>query len=276
MLNENKTFDLNKLFKKILKLVILLVVWSAFYALLYDFNSFYIAFFYGNFHLWYMYLCLGLYLLTPVLRLFVKTENLKFVYYLITLSLIFVFSPKFLDLVFLPKLISRFFNKFMIFQNIGYIAYFLIGWSFLNNIKYAKKYLPVLAVISGLSFLLIFMGSQYISSNYYSAYTIFYDNEALPVFVYSVSLFYTLFIFANKYVNKLNDKTKTFICNCSQLTFEVYLVHASFLELYSKCFSVVSNKFLYILICFLAITVSSFAIIYILSKIKYVNKLIKL
>lgn len=276
MLNENKTFDLNKLLKKVLKLFVILVVWSAFYAVVYDFHNFRFAFLQGHFHLWYIYLVIGLYLLIPVLRLFVKIENRKFIYYLIILSLIFVFIPRFLDLIFAPKLISKFFKKFIIFQNIGYIAYFLIGWSFLNNIKSAKKYLPVFALVSSLSFLLIFMGASYIPQKYYPSYTIFYDNEALPVFVYSVSLFYTLYILVNKFINNFNDKIKNFICNCSSLTLGVYLVHVVFLQLYSNYFSVVLNKFLYIPICFFAITFSSFALTYILSKIKYVNKLIKL
>ena len=41
MLDENKELSINKLSKKILKLLTILIVWSAFYALVYNFHDFF-------------------------------------------------------------------------------------------------------------------------------------------------------------------------------------------------------------------------------------------
>ena len=91
----------NTMLKTISKLLILLAVWSAFYALVLPLymgeklilHDVLIAFWDGHYHLWYLFMLIGLHLITPILRTFVKKQTAKIVLYFIALACVFQYLP---------------------------------------------------------------------------------------------------------------------------------------------------------------------------------------
>lgn len=231
MLNENKELSILKIKSKIFKLFLILGIWSLFYALAYNFKNFLNAFIYGHYHLWFLYMLIGLYLITPILRLFVKKENKNYIYYLIILSLIFYFIPPVLSLLFSnDNEITRLTSLFSLNFAGTFISYYLIGYLFHYDYSIIKKYIKYLILIAIVSFFSIFCGAQFVETKMIP-YKIFYANGALPVFVYSISTFVVLYKFFEQIKPKVSNKIKKVITETSKLTFGIYLVHVSLLNL---------------------------------------------
>ena len=277
MLNENKELSILKIKSKILKLFMILGFWSLFYALVYHFKNFLNAFIYGHYHLWFLYMLIGLYLITPILRLFVKKENKNYVYYLIILSLIFYFTPPILSLLFTnDNEITKLAGLFSLNFAGTFISYYLIGYLFRYDYSILKKYIKYIILIVIVSFLSIFCGTQFVETKIIP-YEIFYANGALPVFLYSISSFIILYNIFEQIKSKVSKNVKKVITETSKLTFGVYLVHASLLKLLQSILKNVEiNALANIIVIYILTTISSFIVTFMLSKIKYVNKLIKL
>ena len=274
MLDERKEMPVIKIKNKIIKLILLLISWSCFYALIYKFNNFLPAFLYGHYHLWYMYLIIGLYLITPILRLFVKENNARYVYYCIFLGIVFSFLPNILNVVFAPDKATKLAAMFQVSIG-GYIVYYLIGWCFSFNKNFIKRNL-VMFILCCISLITIFCCTQFVHSNHYKAYNIFYNSINIPVLVYSVSLFSLIYSLFHKYSEQFSLRFKSFISECSSLTLGVYLIHASYLHLYQSIFKHMHRGILYVLLLFVLTAISSFITALIVSKINYLNKLIKI
>jgi len=277
MLDENRELTINKLSKKILKLFIILVVWSAFYALVYNFHDFTNAFLYGHYHLWYLYFIIGLYLITPILRKFVRKENINIIYYFIILSLIFSYLPKTLDGLFSHSdSISKFSNLFSLNFVTGLTIYYLAGWLIKYDFLKIQKYKTFLYYACIVSLILIILFTQCRTTTTFSAYDYFYDNSNILVFIYSVALFIACKNYFSKKIQNMTDKTRNVLIKLSSLTFGVYLVHASILNLLISIAKHLSihSFILEIIILYMGTIILSFIICYIISKIKYLNKLI--
>ncbi len=277
ILDEKKEIPLSKFKSKIIKLIILWASWSCFYAFFFH-DDFFKAFLFGHYHLWYMYLIIGLYLMAPVFRLFVKEQNIKYVYYCILLGIIFSILPNFINAFkFLPKYINAIkFAKLFQISFCGYIVYYFIGWALRFNENRIKRNVPVLLFLCFISLLTVVCCVQFIHSKHYCVWRLFYEELSLPVFIYSVSIFALLYNLLKKYPEKISPKFKSFISKCSSLTLGVYLVHASFLEIFEKIFNPTRNDdVIYIFWVFVLTTLSSFLITFLMSKIKYLKELVK-
>lgn len=274
MLYERKEISVSKIKNKTIKLILLLLFWSCFYALIYKFHNFLPAFLYGHYHLWYLYLIIGLYLITPILRLFVKENNAHYVYYCILLGIVFYFFPNLLNAVFAPDKATKLAKMFQVPIG-GYLVYYLMGWSFHLNKDLIKRNF-VKFLLCFISLITIFCCTQFVHSNYYKAYKIFYNSINIPVLIYSVSLFSLIYSILHKYSEQFCSKFKSFISECSSLTLGVYLIHASFLHLYTSIFKHMHHGILYVLLLFVLTVISSFITAFIISKIKYLKQLIKI
>ena len=279
MLDENKELSIHKLSKKILKLLMILIAWSAFYALVYNFHDFTNAFLYGHYHLWYLYFIIGLYLITPILRKFVRKENSNIVYYFIILSLIFSYIPKTLDGLFSQS------NSFLKFSNLfsmnfvtGLTIYYLTGWLIKYDFIKIQKYKTFLYFSCIVSLILIILFTQCKTTTTFSAFEYFYNNSNILVFVYSVALFIACKNYFTKKIPNYTDKTKNILVNISSLTLGVYLIHASILHLLTSIAKhlLIDSCILKIIILYFGTIILSFIICYVMSKIKYLNKLITL
>ena len=100
LLDERREFSVKKFYGKNVKnLVLLLVFWSAFYAVLYqvifplargeaaDVPELIHDFVFGHYHMWYLYMAVGLYLITPFLRCVAVKENAGLVRLFLGISL---------------------------------------------------------------------------------------------------------------------------------------------------------------------------------------------
>jgi surface polysaccharide O-acyltransferase-like enzyme len=98
------------------------------------------------------------------------------------------------------------------------------------------------------------------------------------VFIYSVALFVACKNYFSKKIKNITDNTKNVLIKLSNLTFGVYLVHVSILNLLTSINKHLSipSFILEIIILYIGTTILSFIICYIISKIKYLNKLITL
>lgn len=278
LLNENRDISAAKIKSKVCKMFFILGAWSLFYALLYNCKNFFNAFIYGHYHLWYLYMMIGLYLTTPILRLFVKKENKNYIYYLVALSLIFCFTPPLLSILFSnDNEITKLANQFQISFAGAFVSYYLIGWLFGQDYSLFKKRIKMCVLIAIAAIIFIFCGVQFVETKIVP-YKVFYANTVLPVFIYSISSFLALYEFFKQIKSKFSEKVKTFISEMSKLTFGVYLVHISLLELFKNEFKYNSeiNAIAYIFFIYAITTISSFIVAFLLSKIKYINQLIKL
>lgn len=232
MLNEHKIIPEDRFRYKIIKLFVILVFWSLFYSLIYNFNNFFHSFLYGgHYHLWFLYMIIGLYFLTPIFKLFANRENKKYLYYTIFLGVVFCFIPNLLNSIFPPAKASDIFSQYGL-SGFGYSIYYLIGGLFSMSIN--KVNLKTLFLIVLLSWFSILCSVQFIHYHDCNAYQIFYNNLNLPVLVYSVSLFLFIYNIFNKIVYRFPLWCKNVLSKCSSLTLGVYLIHASIIHLFER------------------------------------------
>lgn len=285
MLNRNKVLNIDNLVKKIIKLFMLFIIWAVVYASLYHSNKFLSGVFYGHYHLWFLFMLIGLYLITPILRLFVKPENKQYLYYFVVLSCIFQFIPVIIDL-FLDQgdAAVKYSNMFYLDFVGGFVSYYILGWLIAEDWEKFKRYKTFICLAGVCSISIIFIGCELLTSSSCRAYKTLYSSLSFPMFVYSFSVFVFLKDFAEQIENRLALNFKNFVFRLAALSLGVYLIHPMVLEsvkrnLLKNIFAVTpqnANPFVYILILFLITTVVSFIFTYLISKVPYLKKIVKL
>ena len=283
-LDEDKPFNTKEFFKKhLLKMVVLLVVWSfiygVFYHIVYGVGIFdYIFNFAGTLcpHIWYMYMIIGLYLITPVLRLFVKRENSKYILYFIILSVCANYVPAFMGLfqnIFGFKVATYTSRLYLNFAS-GYTVYFLLGW-YLTNVGVKLKTKRNFVIVGGLSLLLMIVLTQVFESSIPESYNYTYDNLSVLPFLYSLGSFLLLY---RKENSKKDGKVFHFI---SKYRFGMYMTHIMFMEIFMVyILPYSSSSFMtplwYMGLLFVVIGALSMGLSYLIGKIPYLKKLLYL
>jgi hypothetical protein len=157
-----------------------------------------------------------------------------------------------------------------------YVSYYLFGWLLHYDYSKFKKYISKLVLIVIISLSLIFCGVQFVNTKI-PPYKIFYANGGILVFVYSIAFFIVLYNIFEKIKLKISDKLKENIANLSKLTLPVFLIHISLLRFWQDIFqSSDFNTIIKILLTYTLTIVFSFVISFLLSKVKFVNELIKI
>ena len=285
MLNENKNITLGKIWKKyILNIVVLLLFWSFVYTIIYNIVFPYFEgetislktivhdFIMGHFHMWYLYMIIGLYAITPVLRLFVKKENKNLVLYLILLISAFVFFKPILGLVedkfFLFAWILEFIDSFYLDSFGAYAIYYLLGW-YIIHIGFNKKTRITLYGLGVCALTVMILLVQFIFVNREQIEAI-YLNKNIFVLLYSTALFVL--------VNQLYTGKGFFgkaISSLSKLSFGVYIIHILVLFTFRYIFPNSTYPFLYLMAEFICVSIGSFLISFVISKIPFIKKVIK-
>jgi surface polysaccharide O-acyltransferase-like enzyme len=211
------------------------------------------------YHMWYLYMIIGLYLITPVINNMIPKLS-RHMLWAAALLLLFIG-------VLNSSFNISFYNKvtFMLWF-INYLGYFILGYL----IKDYKK-----------NFSFLTLSATYIISSILIAiltvYTItFYDNlyfhRYLTPFVIIGSLsVYRLFL-------QLNLK-ENILSKISHLTFGIYLIHAGVLHVFNSGLQllesdILSNPIIGIPIKFIVSLFISTVAVWMLSKVKYVRKII--
>ncbi len=258
-LDETKPFSLGK---SLVNMAVLIVVWSAFYTFAFDVVALKLAgqvvtyegivssLMSGPYHIWYLYMSIGLYLATPILKAFVKKENKKLVRLYIVIAFVAQFITTYCDVAMLERLNLGFFT--------GYIAYFLLGW---YVVHVGVKWKPIL-YLSGVASIAITVVYVLRTGDYDTGYS----NFSPFIFLYSFAVF--------TFIYQLKVKSRRIVLP-SRLSFGVYITHVALLNVYTSLFPYNANPLAYIIIAFLMVTLLSFLLCYLLSKIPILKKLIR-
>ena len=141
LLDPKKSGKLRVQFLRILRIFLVLVVWSAIYAMAdhlnqggslswNGFKSALLSALRGNVHghLWFLYMILGLYLAAPILRAFIKGASRATLHYFLILTFVVTFFlPTFLK--FYPgNPLSTHLNRVELHLVLGYVGYFVGGY----------------------------------------------------------------------------------------------------------------------------------------------------
>jgi surface polysaccharide O-acyltransferase-like enzyme len=230
MLDNQSKPDVKGILKHyVLRLVIVFVIWSLFYALMHaifdgESVSFMDSLFTGYDHLWFILAVIGLYLITPVLRAFLQAANQELILYFLLLSFLFAFLLPYVAWYLEWDGLSSLLNNMKLRAVGGYLGYFVAGY-------YLRQYTPdrakriLLYVMGGIAlFITIFLTSA--NSDYYG-YSIpyFYNLFSPAVAVYSVGV-YLFFYHLN--FGLISQNTERIFYNLSAVSFGAYIVHRFF------------------------------------------------
>ena len=259
LLNNNDGLNVF-LKKRLLKILIPVVFWSALYSL-YRVNGLIISGDYRSaidsiiwgykvgapyYHFWYIAMLIPLYLLTPIIKVIVKNSNNQTIYYF--LGLCFVVSIFNATTTF-----SYQWDYFFI-----YLFYYLLGGLVaIDKVKISTK-ISIIGIVSGIIMTIL--------SNYYSGGdSYYYSNTSINVIVTSVGVF---FLFKNAITMKMPFD--------GNAIFGIYFIHLFFIEALSKytmgmVVHATSVSFYVIYTTIISFTLS-YAIVYIMKKVKYLNR----
>ena len=263
----DRNFNKTKYFKRLIKFLLLIVVWDIIYliweylylGLTYDklYNLIYTPY---RAHLWYLYTILTLYAIQPLLKKILDKSSNKIKYLL--LFIWFLLSS-------LSIVNSTIANVFTIFS---YIGFFVLGKYLYDFIKSndLKKYnilwivLIILCITTS-----IFLNYTY-SHKYETFYNLFFAYRTPFIIISSISLFILVIS------NYKKDSVPKVIKMLSDVSLGVYLIHGIFLDITIKEFNYYNlHSVIGIPIFFIMILIGSVISVLILKKIKYVNKIIE-
>ncbi|MBQ7715328.1 MAG: acyltransferase family protein [Clostridia bacterium] len=224
-----------KLYKKhVLKIVMVFMFWSLFYALyrtfvlgeITDLRTFATSFVRGHYHMWFLYMIAGLYIMIPILRKVAK--DVKCARYFVILAFVFAFTlPFILDVVSLisptvTSLAREVINYASINLVLGYTGFFMLGY-LLNRRDIKKSSAAIIYLLGIVAVLFTVFGSQYVSVKRQSPSSIFYYytrlNAALPAIA--------AFVFAKRHLNFRLNSSKGYgaLAFISKCTLGIYLIH---------------------------------------------------
>ena len=245
----DREYQKDKYLKRIIKLLILIVVWDIIYLI---WEYLYLGITYNNLyrllfeplraHLWFLYTILLLYIIQPLLRYLLNKANKTIKIVLLIVWLLFSFS---------------------------YMGFFVIGkylydFSKENDLKKYNKQLIILMIILYTVSIIL----NYKSSIKYNMFYNLYFAYRTPFIMFSSIAFFLLIINSNLKTNKL-------VILLSDLSLGVYLIHGIFLDITVKQFiypripSIIGIP-LFTLLIFLGSIVS----VYLIKKIKILNNII--
>ena len=276
-------YDKKKYINRVVKFLIILIIWSIIYYLInnnFSFNNFGVAFFNSLFnanetsrHLWFMYAIIGIYIALPFIQNMCKNltkeqENLFLILWMTLSGLIVIIVP-----------LARFITKSQIdieypipiINAAYYLGYFISGhilYERFKNVKKSNKY--------NLKCVLIFILSTLITI----CVTYFYSIKNNSIFdsmlwyrsIFTILSAFSIFILVVINENKIKSK---FILSLSKLSFGIYLVHYIFIIYIKRHYNILDfNDLLFIPIITIIIYLLSLGTTYVLKKIPYVNKIV--
>ena len=263
----DRKFDRKKYIKRIIKFLILIVVWDIIYLL---WEYYFLGITYDKLymlliqpyraHLWFLYTILLLYLVQPILKkvLYKTDKKIKIVLLIIwiTLSTISIVN-------------NTIAQVFTIFSHMGY---FIIGKYLYDYAKkkYSREYNPLL-VSSTIAAITISVTLNYIYSiKYRMFYNLFFAYRTPFIMVASMAI-YTLVI-----ANYKKEHLSKFITILSSMSLGVYLIHGIFLDITIKYFAYQEiNSLLGITGFSLIILICSLMSVYLIKKTKVLSFLVE-
>jgi surface polysaccharide O-acyltransferase-like enzyme len=217
------------------------------------------------YHMWYVYMLLGLYFFIPIISKFVRNASEKeILYFLIVWFVVMVLNQPYLS-PFVPQIDMHYF--------IGYLGYLVLGHYLAFKELPQGNLKPGLVIYSIFCVAAITIGTYLFSVNANAISTIMY--EPLGPFV----VFFSSGIFLLARITKFNlapslVKTRDLIGGFS---LGLYLCHAMFLSLMHDNWDIdyqLCNPILSIPLIALGCFISSFILVFTISKIPFIGKYI--
>ena len=262
----DRSFNKEKYLKRVLKYVILIVVWDIIYLV---WEYFYLGVTYDKLymlifdpyraHLWFLYTILVLYAIQPLLKLIMDKSN-----NIIKISLLIIWF-----LLSLASMLNPYVAKF--FTIFSYIGYFIIGkylYDFIKKFDLRKYSLSLILIMIFCYSISIWMNySLSISLNQF--YNLFFAYRTPFIMICSFAL-YVLII-----SNYRKDSLNKLVTGLSDLSLGVYLIHGIFLDVTVKVFIYSSiNSIIGIPIFTIIIFILSVISTFILKKIKFLKEIV--
>ena len=286
-LNSNKEIPIKTLYTKyVLRMAVSYLFWSAVYTF---FNYYFEAgdslkekvlyiynyIFCGEIHMWYILMIIGLYVASPVIKFLVNNAPKQLIHYWMIAMFVFTsIIPFVINLgIFYISDIVEFLNTYIDIQFLcGYTLYYVIGYYFAKY-ELSKKTKRIIYILGALGFVycvVVLIVLRYFINLEMGALNYMYPNIMF--------MSCAILLFFMDYVSKIKfkERAQQFIVSLSKLTYGIFLVHLLVLKLMyhfginiSICNVAISEP----LISLVAFVISS-AIIFVISKIPFVNKYI--
>jgi surface polysaccharide O-acyltransferase-like enzyme len=261
-LDPTKDLSISMLFKNnILKLLIVLIVWSAFYT--YFCHGTFLPLGLASGHLWYLSMIIGLYFTIPVVR--ILPDKIKDYFIILwIIFLIYDFIAKCYNVTVLQEIEHYFFT--------GYIGYLLLGDWCRRNQHNAK--LCVASIIIALILLILSICVSIYMSKLHNEITSPLIHYFSPVtVVVAVAVYFICGMLSNK-LRRWN-KLQYIISNISISTLGIYLIHMFLLiQAYTRVVRYIPNPLLFIPLIVVGVFVLGFLITIVLRRIPFVGKYI--
>ena len=262
----DREFNKKKYFKRLIKFIILIVIWDIIYlvweyyylGVTYDI-SYKLLFEPYRAHLWFLYTILLLYAIQPLLRLIMHKSNIVIKIILLVIWLLLS------TLSIVNYYISIYFTVF------SYIGFFILGkylYDFAKN-NNIKKYNILLIIIMIVCFTISILLNYTTSIRRHTFYN-FYFAYRVPFIMIPSFAFYIMVI-----GNYTKDTLNKIIMKLSDLSFGVYLIHGIFLDVTVKIFIYQNiNALIGIPLFTFIIFICSILSVYILKKIKIIKYIV--
>lgn len=254
-LKPEKELPLKKLYGKyILRLVVCLIFWTWFYAIMLhgQYTKFY-PFGGQDTNFWYIGMCIGLYMSMPVLKIIAADE--KVLAYSCWIWLILNFYSFLGYYMPVPIVITD-------YVFVGYIGYCLWGY-YLSRIELSRKQEITVYIVGFLS-LIVTVALPLITNG-----KIVLSFEAPGPVLASIAIF----LFVIKHPVQLSPKFEKAITHVSGLTLGIYMAHTFVIfVLFSRLYRFIPNMFLLVPIVFGVVFVLSYLIVLVIKQIPILKK----
>lgn len=265
--------------KKVVKLVIVYLIWSALYATLefrggeHTISNWLYYFVNEKFHLWYLPVMAGIYILSPLIYAFTHFENGNYVKYAVIMFFVFgICKSTLISILGSESYISTMLEKAAV-ELCEYTGYFILGY-YLMALYDKKIKLNVLVAIFAVSFIFSLTVTQIMSVVKQTPFNCFNSSFSITNFVEAVSLF-LIFKGTADYWNE-RKKTGKLIMSISRASFGIYLIHPFVLERLDFSFGINTTIFnAFIALPFVAVLsfLCSYIVITVIKKIPVLNQL---
>lgn len=273
-----KEFTLKEfLSKRISRIIYPLIFWSIVYFIYINYSNFSTVnidviitqFLKGlskgmYYHFWFVYMILGLYLFMPILNTWIKNSSKREVQYFLFLFFITVCNNKFTNEYF-PNIDLMYFSKF--------IGFLIVGYYIDRYIKNGKKALIIGAFLFVLGTLLTYFFTNFYSFLEGGFVETFYDYTYFNVVLQSIGIF---IVGKNLFI-----KTTPTFQSLDKNSFGIYFIHILILERLSMIFPYVDmdekNMYSllgYIVVVSISVFIISYIIVFTLSKVPFLKKII--
>ena len=250
LLNPKKYFTNSYMGKKIYHYLVVYILWSFVYAMVWFFENYAVVFdvniaktikkiilyaIDSKYHLWFLPMLVGIYLITPCLRKITEAKSIM-EYFLVLFMINSVLRPFIVSVIGNERVISVI-NRISFEMVSGYAGYFVLGY-YLSVHQFSSRLRKLCYYLSIITLIISGIGSIYISRKTYEPQGFLTGEFSLTTFFVAISIF---LFFKEHIINNAGNGEcvkKVALDRVIELvaenSFGVYLIHVFWIELLEK------------------------------------------